>query len=181
MLSKNAIIIIAIVLVVALLATGLVLWFTLGGEDEPEEPNTPPNHQGGIIFDPNQGEYDPDRPGYNGGAQQGIATQGFETWTIPPNVTKVLTDFYNPEANKDKYNMTFEVWIPKDVDDLSKGYEVIYKSGLVKPGNHIYEVTLSKAFSKGTYDAILHIQPYSADEYQTPYNNVNIKFKLIVI
>ena len=168
MLNKRTIIIISIVvLIVAIIATSILLVVLLNKDGEPPK--------GGIVYDPNQGDYVPGQSG--GPAIEGVAVPGFGTWTIPPNVTKVTTDFYNPEKNAGKFDMTFEVRIPNDSE---QGYEVIYKSGLVKAGNHIQNVTLSHGFEKGEYDAYLFVQPYTADEDQTPTNNVNIKFKLIV-
>ena len=176
-MSKNILIIIAAVLAVAVISLCVIFipdW--KGEDDEIKEPSV----QGGVVYDPNQGEYDPNKPQYNGSSSEGVAVPGFGTWTIPPKVTKVNTDFFNPTSNADKYDLVFEVWIPEDVNDLSKGYEVIYKSGLIKSGNHVQEVTLSRGFEKGEYDAILHVQPYTVGETQTALNNANIKFKLIV-
>ena len=171
--KRLTIIIIALAVLIALLITGLVLFLVLSEDAEPPK--------GGIVYDPNAGEYDPDNPLYQGSSSgNGISIPGFGTWTIPPNVTKVVTDFYNPPKNAGKYDMTFEVWIPEDPKDLTKGYEVIYTSGLVKAGDHIQNVTLSRSFEKGEYDAVLHVQPYTADEYQTPLNNANVSFRLVV-
>ena len=170
--KKSIIIRSRVVLVIAIIATSIVLAVLLSKDD----PSGEPPKGGGIVYDPNQGEYDPNKnPGAN--AVEGVAVPGFGTWTIPPNVTKVVTDFYNPEKNAGKFDMTFEVRIP---DNSEQGYEVIYKSGLVKAGNHIQNVTLSRSFEKGEYEAYLFVQPYTADEDQIPTNNVNIKFKLIV-
>ena len=166
-MSKKLIIILAIVLVVAIIGCAVLLVLLLNKD----EPTTPP--LGGVVYDPNQGDYvTPD----GGVAQNGVAIPGFGTWTIPPNVTEVTTDFYNPEANKDKYYLTYEVRIP---NDSAQGYEVIYKSGAVEAGKHIQKVTISRSFEKGEYDAYLFVQPYRIDS-QTPTNNANIKFKLIV-
>lgn len=169
MLNKKSIIIISIVvLLIAIIVIGILLGLLL--RDKPVEPP-----KGGIVYDPSQGEFDPSKN--TGAAVEGVAVPGFGTWTIPPNVTKVTTDFYNPEKNAGKFDMTFEVRIP---NDSKEGYEVIYKSGLVKAGNHIQNVTLSRSFEKGEYEAYLFVQPYTADEDQVATNNVNIKFKLIV-
>ena len=167
-MSKKAIIIISVALAVVLV-TCLVLLIVLLNRDEK------PSGAGGVVYDPNQGDYVP--PAGVGGAQSGISIPGFGTWTIPPHVTDVTTDFYNPETNADKYYLTFEVRIPNDSE---QGYEVVYKSGLVEPGKHIQKVTLSHGFEKGEYDAILFVQPYTMDDAQAPTNNANIAFKLIV-
>ena len=181
-MTKIVLIIIAAVLAAAVITVCVVFIPDWNGDANDNNDNNVVLPSGGVVYDPNQGEYDPNKPQYNGGsgATEGVSVPGFGTWTIPPKVTKVNTDFFNPNSNADKYDLMFEVWIPKDVDDLSKGYDVIYKSGLVKAGNHIQEVTLSRSFEKGEYDAILHVQPYTVGETQTALNNANIKFKLIV-
>ena len=181
-MTKIVLIIIAAVLAVAVITVCVVFIPDWNGDANDNNDNNVVLPSGGVVYDPNQGEYDPNKPQYNGGsgATEGVSVPGFGTWTIPPKVTKVNTDFFNPISNADKYDLMFEVWIPKDINDLSKGYDVIYKSGLVKAGNHIQEVTLSQGFEKGEYDAILHVQPYTVGETQTALNNANIKFKLIV-
>ena len=170
MLSKRTIIIIAIVAAVAILATTIVLIAVFSGDDEPSKP------LGGVYYDPSQGEYEGPEP-QAGGTGKGVLIPGFGTWTIPPQTTKVNTKFYNPEKNEGKYDLKFEVRVPNNSE---KGYEVIYTSGLVKPGNYISKVTLSRGFAKGEYDATLHVQPYTADDSHTPLNIADINFKLIV-
>lgn len=167
-MSKKWIIIISAVLAVAIIACAVLLVLLLKPEDDTKIPG------GGVVYDPNQGDYVPPA---TEGAQNGISIPGFGTWTIPPKVTEVTTDFYNPEANAGKYYLTFEVRIPNNSE---QGYEVVYTSGLVEPGKHIQKVTLSRGFEKGEYDALLFVQPYTMDENQTPTNNANIAFKLIV-
>lgn len=180
--DKKIIIIIAIVAAIAIIASSaVVIALLVSDDDTPDVSKTTASTKrpaGGIYYDPSQGEYDPNKPEYNGqSSDTGVSVPGFGTWTIPPKVTKVRTDFFNPKANKDKYDMTFEV---RMLNDSELGYEVLYTSGLVKAGNHIQEVTLNRSFEKGTYDVILHVQPYTADEDQIATNNVDIKFKLIV-
>ena len=164
-LNKICIIIAALMIVLAIAGCG---------DREPTPPATE-GGGGGIVFDPSQGEYVP--PSTTGQAEPGVAIPGFGTLTIPPNVTEVTVDFYNPEANADRFYLSFEIRIPNDSEE---GYETIYKSGLVKAGNHIQKISLSHSFEKGEYDAYLFVQPYKVDEDLTPTNNANLKFKLIV-
>lgn len=179
--DKKIIIIIAIVAAIAIIASSAVVIALLVSDDTtPETSKTTASTKrpaGGIYYDPSQGEYDPNKPGYTGGNKNGVAIPGFGSWTIPPKVTKVRTDFFNPEDNEYKYDLTFEVRIP---NNSAQGYEVVYTSGLVKAGNHIQEVTLSRSFEKGEYNAVLHVQPYTADDDHIPLNNANINFTLIV-
>lgn len=131
---------------------------------------------GGVSFDPDAGEYkDPD--GAEDGDNQGVSIPGWGTIELPANETEVTVDFHNPEENEGSYNLTFEIRLP---DDSEQGYEVLYTSGLVKPGLHIQNITLSRALEAGEYDAVIHVQPYRTDEAQTPTNNADMNTKLIV-
>ena len=167
MTKRFIIILVALLLVLSIAGCG----------DKPVTPTEPVGGGGGgIIFDPNQGDYVPPSGG-GAAAEDGVAIPGFGTLTIPPNVTEINVDFYNPEVNAEKFYLTFEIRIPNDSEE---GYESIYKSGLVKAGNHIQKITISRGFDKGEYDAYIFVQPYRADEDLTPVNNANLKFKLIV-
>ena len=127
-----------------------------------------------LELDPNAGEYvEPEKPA----PSKGVAIPGWGSITIPANKTDVSVDFYNPEANKDLYYLTFELRLPNDSE---QGYEVLYKSGLVEPTLHIQKITLNRPLEAGTYDAIIHVQPYKMDGHQTPTNNADMKTTIIV-
>ena len=104
---------------------------------------------------------------------RGVTMPGWESLKFPANRENVEVDFYNPESNAGYFHLTFEL-ILKDTG------ETLYKSGLIKAGDHVRYITLSRGLPAGTYDATLHIQPYSADEALTAKNNANVSLKLIV-
>lgn len=125
-------------------------------------------------IDPNAGEYvEPESEKAN----DGIAVPGWNMLSIPKNEKEVAVDFYNPEANEGRYQMTFELRLP---DNSEQGYEVLYKSGLVNPGLHIQNITLSRELDEGVYDAMIHVQPYKMDDQKTPTNNADMQTQLIV-
>lgn len=103
----------------------------------------------------------------------GIAIPGWGQISIPAGKTEVMVEFPNPVANTDKYYLTFKL-VLKDTG------EVLYTSGLVPPGKVIQKITLSRALTVGTYDAIVKVQPYKMDENKTPTNNADMQTKLIV-
>ena len=108
-------------------------------------------------------------------AAKGVSIPGYKIMNIKADMQTVDVDLYNPEENKDYYYMSFEIRVPNSSDD----YESVYASGLVEPGNHIYNITLTRAFPVGEYDnCILHVQPYRIPD-RTPTNNADVKFKLI--
>lgn len=106
-----------------------------------------------------------------------VAIPGWGSITIPANQKNVTVNFNNPKENEGFYYLTFELRI---LNDSEQGYEVLYTSGLVEPGLYIQNITLSRALEKGSYDAVIHVQPYRMDENKTPTNNADMKTNLIV-
>ena len=91
--------------------------------------------------------------------------------------TEVTTNLQNPAENAGQYYLVFELRLP---DDSAKGYELLYSSEPVEPGDSITSITLSRALEKDVYDAILHVQPLRMDEGNTPTNNVDLDILLMV-
>lgn len=164
--KKNWLLLLLLLLLLILLGIGI--WIGIRLTDKPDI------DIGGVRLDPNQGSYvDPaksDKP-----ASQGVAIPGWGTLTIPVNKKEVAVDFYNPKQNEGLYYLTFELRLPDD----NGGYETLYKSGLIEAGNHIQNITLSRGLAKGTYDAVMFVQPYRMDGV-TPTNNAETQTKLIV-
>ena len=99
-----------------------------------------------------------------------ISIPGFETWTIDAGKTRASTNFYNPEKN------TCYFIIRVILNDTG---ETIYESKYIKPGQHLYEVELTKALGAGTYKATLHYCTYSMTDL-TPMNGADVPFELVV-
>ena len=155
---------IVLMAVVAAVAVGVTLLITqpwAGGEENPSG--------GGLIIDSGAGDYvEPTL----GPPAQGVAIPGWGSVTIPANQQTVSVDFYNPEANEGLYYLTYKL-------SLADTGEVLYESNAIPPGKHIQTITLSRALPAGTYDAMIHVQPYRiADE--TPTNNADMKTTLNV-
>lgn len=128
-----------------------------------------------LKADPSAGEYvEPEAEETENG---GVSVPGWSSLNIPADTSEVAVDFFNPEANKGKYSLTFELRIP---DESSQGYEVLYSSGLVDAGLHIQKINLSRGLKAGVYDAIIHVQPYRTDDNLTATNNADLKTKLVV-
>ena len=106
-----------------------------------------------------------------------VTIAGIGVLTMSANQKEVTVDFYNPQENKDMFYLTFELRVR---DDSPQGYEVLYTSGFVEPGKHIYKIELSRELEKGVYDAVIHIQPYRIDQEMTRTNNADIVTRLIV-
>ena len=82
----------------------------------------------------------------------------------------------NDEENKDLYYMTYELRLP---DNSAHGYEELFVTDLIEPGNVIADVELTRPLEAGEYECILHVQPYYMDTLlQT--NNADLITKLVV-
>ena len=129
----------------------------------------------GLTIDPNATEAQPAES--ESSMEQDVTIAGIGVVTMSANQKEVTVDFYNPQENKDLFYLTFELRIR---DDSPQGYEVLYTSGFVEPGKHIYEIELSRGLKKGVYDAVIHVQPYRMDQEMTRTNNADIVTRLIV-
>lgn len=99
-----------------------------------------------------------------------ISIPGFETWTIDAGKTKASANFYNPDKN------TCYFVISVILDDTG---ETVYESKYIKPGQHLYEVELTRALKAGNYKATLHYSTYSSTDL-TPLNGADVPFDLVV-
>lgn len=136
------------------------------GDDEPS---------GGLVIDQNAGDYV--APVIDSTVEPNVAIPGWGRITLPSGTTQITSiDFYNPEENADLYYLTFELRLPTD----DGGYISLYQSDAVPPGKHIQSITLSRPLERGTYDAVIHVQPYRMSD-ETPTNNANMKTTLVVI
>lgn len=162
--QKEVIIIVILVAVIALLVVLLI--------NKQQEQSS-----GGVSLnvDKDAGKFVPSEVENN--STPNVAIPGWGSLTIPANKTNVTVDFNNPEENEGLYYLTFELRL---LDDSEQGYEVLYTSGLIEPGLHIQNINLTRGLSEGTYDAVIHVQPYRMDENKTSTNNADMKTKIIV-
>ena len=77
----------------------------------------------------------------------------------------------NPEENEVYFQISF--YLP-DTD------ETIYTSKLIKPGQHLYEITLEKAMEPGEYPLTVKYDTFTADEDMTPRNGAEVNCTLVV-
>lgn len=126
----------------------------------------------GLTVDPNQGG----KRNETVEKAPNVKIAGFGKLNIKPDTQKVAVEFYNPKENEGLYYLTFELRLK---DDSEQGYEVLYKSGLIVPGNYITEIELSRGLPEGEYRGSLYIQPYKMDDNLTPTNNLNSELTII--
>lgn len=129
---------------------------------------------GGLVIDPNAGDYE-DLPIPE--PEPGVVIPGWGVITIPANTRDItVVDFHNPVDNEGLYYLTFQLCL---LDTQGRISEVLWESLAVPPGKHIQKITLSRELTAGTYDAVVHVQPYRMLD-ETPTNSANMKAKLIV-
>ena len=129
---------------------------------------------GGLVIDPNAGDYvAPEAPKQ----EQGVAIPGWGSMTIPANTQELnMVDFFNPIENDGLYYLTFKFCLLNANGEIS---EVLWESQAVPPGKHIQKITMSRGLPAGTYEAVVHVQPYRMSD-QTPTNSANMRTTLIV-
>lgn len=132
---------------------------------------------GGIMIERNAFPESFISHGNNGKSTDGITVYGVSSVLIPAGETAVPVDFCNPSENEGMYYLSFELGIYTDGKDEA---EILYRSGLVEPGEHIYGITLSHALEAGEYKGVLHVQPYRMDKERTLTNNADMEIGIIV-
>lgn len=175
-IKRLAFLLLLIYLALGLVAGGLLLGRLIRSATQPETSGQAESSYGvGLTLDPDAADVQPQ--GNNNGPEQDVTIAGMGAVTVPANRKEVSVDFYNPNENAGLYYLTFELRL---CNDSPQGYEVLYTSGFVDPGKHIYQIKLSRALETGVYDAVIHIQPYRMDQGYTLTNNADIVTRLIV-
>lgn len=113
-------------------------------------------------------------------SEPGVAIPGWGSMTLPAGVTEAQTAMQNPPENEGLYYLTFELRLPT-VDEATgqEGYEVLFTTGLIPPGQYCNKVLLSRALEPGEYAAVVHVQPYRMSD-KSPTNNADMETVLIV-
>lgn len=159
-ISKNKIMITAIIVlcaVVAVLVTVLVTKKDKNNNDDKFTPN----------IDSDAGEIGT-VSNYSGG-QQGIRIPGYPSITVDAGKENVTMNLFNPDGNPCYF--TFEIV-------LSDTGETIYKSDMVEPGKAITNVKLQHALSAGEHNAVIKISTASLTDGKS-MNGANVETVLV--
>ena len=113
----------------------------------------------------------PDKADQAGSVSAGIQIPGYKSITIPAGTTDVSVELMNPEENEVYFQISF--YLPDTA-------ETIYTSKLIKPGQHLYEITLEKAMEPGEYPLTVKYDTFTADEDMTPRNGAEVNCTLVV-
>lgn len=79
----------------------------------------------------------------------------------------------------DMYYMMFSLYLGEYRGNDVKNGELLYKSGLVKPGKYIQTMEMTRSLPEGEYDAYVLVEPYKSDQV-TATSNGAVKIKLYV-
>ena len=107
------------------------------------------------------------------GSSSGGAIQipGYKSISIPAGTRDVEVELMNPEQNEVYFEISFY---------LPETDETIYTSKMIRPGQHLYEITLEREMEAGEYPLIVRYATYSADEAMTPRNGAEVNCTLAV-
>lgn len=115
-------------------------------------------------------EEDQTRETNEGGVTGGIRIPGYSEIRVDAGKADVAVDLSNPKDNKVYFQISF--YLP-DTE------ETIYTSKLIKPGQHLYNISLNRPLDKGEYKLIIRYATFSADESLSPRNGAEVGCKLI--
>ena len=155
---KKKITILVVILVLAAAAAG-IYWYT--------RPKEVTNYDAEFEKDQER----PDSTDQEGSVADGIQIPGYKSITIPAGTKDVSVELMNPEENQVYFQISF--YLP-DTE------ETIYTSKMIKPGQHLYEITLEKEMAAGEYPLTVRYDTFSADEAMTPRNGAEVNCTLIV-
>jgi hypothetical protein len=113
----------------------------------------------------------PDEETADSGVEPGIKIPGYKTITIASGTKDVSVELVNPEENQVYFQISFY---------LPETEETIYTSDLIKPGQHLYEITLDKEMDPGEYPLTVKYATCTADEEMTPKNSADVNCTLVV-
>lgn len=164
---------IIIIVVLLLIAGGVTLglnwnnWFN-------KTPEVTQSNSVSPDLDPDAEDWtgeQPDNVNDQTGGKGGISCPGYGTITMAAGKKEQSVNFYNPKENTCYFVITLS---------LPDGTQ-IYKSKMIEPGKGIYQITLDKELTAGTYEnAVLKYTPYKMNDELTPLNNAEMKFTLEV-
>lgn len=110
-------------------------------------------------------------PAAAGASNDGIAIPGFEKLVLKAGELDQKVGFYNPEQNACYFRIFFA---------LADGTE-LYQSGMIKPGQRLDTVELSRSLEAGIYEgAVLRYECFSIDALN-PLNGAETIMKLEVL
>lgn len=118
-------------------------------------------------------DYTGDKDTYNGKKNTDtIDIPGFDAMNLQAGTTKQKVNLYNPPQNTCYFKISIFL------NDGTK----LWQSKLIEPGKAVYNITLNRALSTGTYEnCTLKYECFSMDKEQSPLNGSEIAFTMNVL
>ncbi len=158
--KKKKLIILIVILAVAAAASGIAVYRS-------RQPQAVTNYD--VTFEEDQEK--PDDKDQEGSVDEGIQIPGYDSIVIPAGTKDVSVELMNPEENEVYFQISF--YLP-DTD------ETIYTSDLIRPGQHLYDITLEREMEAGEYPLTVKYATFTADEAMAPQNGADVSCTLIV-
>lgn len=158
--KKKKLIILIVILAVAAAASGIAVYRS-------RQPGEVTNSD--VAFEEDQEKLD-DKD-QEGSVDEGIQIPGYDSIVIPAGTKDVSVELMNPEENEVYFQISF--YLP-DTD------ETIYTSDLIRPGQHLYDITLEREMEAGEYPLTVKYATFTADEAMAPQNGADVSCTLIV-
>ena len=177
-ISKKALVIILLVFALLIAAATFVIVKVVKDNRNLQNTNETATDTGiGISFEKNQSGELVVKEQEETEKKPNVAIPGWGSFNVKAGEKETQITFYNPEKNEGYYYLTFSIMIP--IEKKSEEYETIYTSGLIEPGNYVQNITLDRALDEGTYDAIVHCQPYTISDNPVAVNNANMRTTIV--
>ncbi len=96
---------------------------------------------------------------------RGIKIPGYTVIPIAANSQEVEVDLYNPEENQVYFQISFV---------LKDSGEKIFESKLIKPGQHLYTISLTQPLAPGDHDITIQYATFSTDGAFSPRNGASV-------
>ena len=158
--KKKKLIILIVILAVAAAASGIAVYRS-------RQPGEVTNYD--VAFEEDQEKTDDKEQ--EGSVDEGIQIPGYDSIVIPAGTKDVSVELMNPEENEVYFQISF--YLP-DTD------ETIYTSDLIRPGQHLYDITLEREMETGEYPLTVKYATFTADEAMAPQNGADVSCTLIV-
>ena len=170
--SKNGkfiVTVLAAVVLTAAVSTVMTLWLT-GAFSQKTKTEENKGVVGGIVDDWDPGVEEPasDQPAAE--QRKGTRIPGYSSARMNAGDTSLKISIGNPKENEVGFYASIR---------LEDG-TVLFRSELLRPGQGVTEVPLSKTLAKGSYSAVVVYQCVTLDESHTSHNSAESGFTLIV-
>ena len=100
-----------------------------------------------------------------GGVTPGIEIPGYTVIPVKANTKDVEVDLFNPENN----NVYFQITL-----SLTDTEEVLFESKMIEPGDHLYNIELTRPLDPGEYDMTIQYSTFTTDGEFTPRNGATM-------